>query len=293
MTENTLHPNAPHPNAPAFAVGEPKHFGALTVLPLVADTPPALEYIGLDEALARGASVRELSEAGSVETLVFDNKLDEAVLLYEGEELVGAKQNRIVQRTALIPPKTVTALPVHCVEQGRWAYRTHVFSSAPRTATPELRRAKGSQARVWAAVAAKNARLDVDAPTGAAEAAFAVYGGTIDEHVAALPREDGQCGMIAAIGGKIACLDFVGRADVFAGLYAKLLRGYALDALEHRDAKPVRGEALDQFLRDVATSQRRLAPAVGLGSESRFSGPVLGIELAAHGEVVALTAFPA
>jgi hypothetical protein len=288
MTNQTL-----HRNAPAFDLGEPKHFGALTVVPLVANAPPALEYIGLDEALARGATVRELHEGGSVETLVFDNKLDEAVVLYEGEELVGAKQNRIVQRTALIPPKTVTALPVHCVEQGRWAYRTRVFSSAPRAATPELRRAKGSQARVWQAVAAKNARLDVEAPTGAAEAAFESFGGTIDEYVKALPRQDGQCGVVAAIAGRIACLDYVGRADVFAGLYAKLLRGYALDALEHRVAKTVPREEAERFLGTIASAQRRLAPAVGLGSESRFSGSVLGIELAAHGEVVALTAFPA
>jgi hypothetical protein len=288
MTKDTL-----HLKAPGFELGEPEHFGALTIVPLVADSALTLEYIGLDEALAHGASVRELSEAGSVETLVFDNKLDEAVLLYEGEELVGAKQNRIVQRTALIAPKTVTALPVHCVEQGRWAYRTRVFSSAPRTATPELRRAKGSQARVWQAVAAKNARLDVDAPTGAAEAAFEFFGATIDEYVKALPRQDGQCGVLAAIGGRIACLDYVGRGDVFAGLYTKLLRGYALDALEHRTSKPVRREAVERFLGDVARAQRRLAPAVGLGSESRFSGPVLGVELAAHGEVVALTAFPA
>jgi ARG/rhodanese/phosphatase superfamily protein len=288
MTKHTL-----HPSAPTFDVGDPKHFGALTVLPLTAHVPPRIEYVGLDEALARGAVVRELSEAGSVEALVFENKLGEAVLLYEGEELVGAKQNRIVQRTALIPPKTVTALPVHCVEQGRWAYRTRIFSAAPRAATPEVRRAKGSQGLVWQAVAEKNARLDVHAPTGSAEAAYDVFGGTIDEYLAALPRVDGQCGVIAAIGGRVACLDYVGRADVFAGLHAKLLRGYALDALEHRAAKPVRREAVDGFLRDVAAAQRRLAPAIGLGSESRFSGPVLGIELAAHGEVVALTAFPA
>jgi hypothetical protein len=288
MNKDTL-----HLNAPPFRVGEPKWLGALAVVPLFAEGAPTLDYIGLDEALARGASVRELTEAGSVETLVFDNPLGESVLLYEGEELVGAKQNRIVQRTALIPAQTVAALPVHCVEQGRWAYRTRVFASAPRAVGPEIRRAKGSQALVWQAVAAKNARLDVEAPTGAAEAAFERFGGTIDEYVAALPREDGQCGVIAAIGGKIACLDYVGRADVFAGLCAKLVRGYALDAIDRPVAKPVRLEAVDRFLQAVAAANRRLAPAVGLGSESRFSGAVLGIELAAHGEVVALTAFPA
>src|SRR5436305_5603317 len=189
------------PRLSPFAVGEPAAFGGLTLVPLFPTVEPQLEYIGLDEALARGASVRELNEGGSVEMLVFDNPLDEPVLLYEGEELVGAKQNRIVQRTALVPSKAVAQLPVHCVEQGRWAYRTRVFSSAPRTASPEVRRSKGSQGAVWAAVANTNRRLSVDAPTGAAEAAFEHYGATIDEYVAALPRQDGQCGVIAGIAG--------------------------------------------------------------------------------------------
>ncbi len=276
-----------------FELGDPASHRGLTLYPLFPTAEPTVEYVGLDEALARGASVREVDDAGSVETLVFDNVLGELVLLYEGEELVGAKQNRIVQRTALAGAKSVTELPVHCVEQGRWAYRTRVFASAPRAAGPEVRRAKGSQHDVWSAVAAKNARLRVDAPTGAAEAAYVHYGSTLDEYLAALPRLDGQCGIVAGIGGVLACLDYTGRADVFAGLYAKLLRGYALDAIERPVEKPLRRATVQRFLRAVAAAPRRLAPAVGLGSESRFGGAVLGVELTAHGELVSLTAFPA
>src|SRR3954470_2444886 len=241
----TLHGSPVH-------VGDPSAFGGLTLVPLFPTAEPKLEYVGLDEALAGRASVREVNEDGSVEMLVFDNPLAEPVLLYEGEELVGAKQNRIVQRTALVPSKAVAQLPVHCVEQGRWAYRTRVFSSAPRTASPEVRRSKGSQGDVWAAVANTNRRLSVDAPTGAVEAAFEHYGATIDEYVAALPRQGGQCGVIAGIGGVLACLDYVGRADVFAGLYAKLLRGYALDAIERPVETALRREVVERFLRDVA-----------------------------------------
>src|SRR3954454_9359738 len=88
-----------------FVLGDQATFGGLTAIPIFPASESTLEYIGLDEALAAGASVRELSETGSVETLVFDNPLDIPVLLYEGEELVGAKQNRIVQRTTLASEK--------------------------------------------------------------------------------------------------------------------------------------------------------------------------------------------
>ena len=52
------------------------------------------------------------------------NKSEVMVLILDGEELVGAKQNRIVNTTILIPAKETVLIPVSCVEQGRWSYDT-------------------------------------------------------------------------------------------------------------------------------------------------------------------------
>src|SRR5438094_15452 len=83
-----------------FELGEPRSFGGLTILPLYPQRS-SVEYIGLDEAVARGLEILEVDEHGVVEELHVKNPLDELVLLYEGEELVGAKQNRIVEWTIL------------------------------------------------------------------------------------------------------------------------------------------------------------------------------------------------
>jgi hypothetical protein len=275
-----------------FEVGAPAVHAALTLFPLFPCNPPTLEYIGLDEAIARGAHAAELNEAGNVENLAFDNPLDELVFLYEGEALVGAKQNRIVQRAALLGPKTATQLPVHCVEQGRWGYRSRLFDAVPRAATPAVRKAKGNQSAVWASVAHSNARLSVVSLTAADEDAFVAYGESIDEFVIALPRASGQCGVIAAISGSIVCLDYVGRSDVFAGLYRKLLRGYALDSLGRPDRRPAKPATVRRFLSGLADARQTLSPAVGIGSETRLSGAAHGIELSAHAELIALSAFP-
>jgi hypothetical protein len=275
-----------------FELGVPAVHGALTLFPLFPRNPSTFEYIGLDEAVGRGARVTELSDAGAVEQVAFTNPLDELVLLYEGEALIGAKQNRIIQRAALLAPKSVTHLPVHCVEQGRWGYRSRQFRTVPRAATPTVRSAKGSQRAVWASVAHSNARLGVVSETGADEDAYVAFGGSIDEYVPALPRADGQCGVVAAIDGAVVCLDYVSRSDVFAGLYGKLLRGYALDSLGRPDCHPTKLETVDRFLDRLAHTRRRLSPAVGIGSEARLSGPSSGVELSAYGELVALSAFP-
>jgi hypothetical protein len=63
----------------------------------------------------------EVSRGGSVPELKVVNKSDRMLLILDGEGLVGAKQNRIVNTTILIAGNTTTVIPVSCVEQGRWS----------------------------------------------------------------------------------------------------------------------------------------------------------------------------
>lgn len=47
------------------------------------------------------------------------------LILVDGDEITGAKQNRIVNTTILIPPKTTMAVSVSCTEHGRWHFKGH------------------------------------------------------------------------------------------------------------------------------------------------------------------------
>ncbi len=278
-----------------FQLGKPRSFGSLTIVPLFPGHEPRLEYVGLDEAVARGLTVSEVDEHGDVQALRLVNPLAELVLLYEGEELVGAKQNRIVARTALAAAGSELRLPVHCVEHGRWAEPTEALAPAPQVAYPKLRAARhrgGGQVEVWASVAAKAESLDAHAPTGAQDAIYRQHQGTLDAYLEALPRLHGQCGAIVGIGGKVVCLDYVSRPDVFAGLYAKLLRGYALDAIERPAGHGLGAAAVSSFLRGIDRDAVHLIKPVGSGSEGRFAGKVRGAELTCDGELVALTVVP-
>jgi hypothetical protein len=101
--------------------------------------------------------------------------------------------------------------------------------------------------------------------------------GSLDEYGQALRRADGQCGAIVAIAGEIRCLDFVGRSDVFAGLYAKLLRGYALEAVERPLDRPLRKIAVTRFLAAINAKEQSSSPrsawARKAGSTARCSAP--------------------
>ena len=75
--------------------GEPVTHGALAVIPLLAPHLDDPDWLTLEEAGER-ARVTEVSEAGSVPFLKVANGADQPLLLLDGEELIGAKQNRIL-----------------------------------------------------------------------------------------------------------------------------------------------------------------------------------------------------
>ena len=76
-------------------LGDPVEHRGVVITPLFPRRAPEAAYLTLDEALPLGLRVTEIDTAGSVPELAVANPLVSDVLLYDGEELVGAKQNRI------------------------------------------------------------------------------------------------------------------------------------------------------------------------------------------------------
>ena len=220
------------------------------------------------------------------------NPLGSAVLLYEGEEIAGAKQNRVFNRPVLVPERSTVDVTVLCVEAGRWAYRSRRFKSSPHAAYPTRRHLGHTvgQAGVWSDVHAKSLRLGAVSGTEAAEAMYTRSRRTLDGYLAAFPCQDGQCGSIVAIAGKIVCLDFISRPDVYAVAYPKLLLGYALDAIEAPTAEDLPDDAAADTLAEVATAERELVETGGRGELRRLrSNRVIGWELRHDQELIALT----
>ena len=125
-----------------FQLGEPVEHRGIVVTPLFPRRDPVAAYITLDEALPRGLRITETSDSGSVPELFVENPTDSTVLLYDGEELVGAKQNRILNVSVLVGADAKLPIPVSCVEQGRWSRHSDMFSSAEHISHSHLRRRK-------------------------------------------------------------------------------------------------------------------------------------------------------
>ncbi len=115
----------------------------LTMTPLLDGRAGEARYQTLQEAIAGGGfAVEEVSESGQVSELRVRNKGSQPVFLLDGEEVLGAKQNRVVNLSIMVPPQSATVIPVACVERGRWSRVSDEFRSSPNSLPSRDRAAK-------------------------------------------------------------------------------------------------------------------------------------------------------
>ncbi len=299
----------------ALAVGAPQAHRNLALFPLLAaadeasgDGLPA--YLLLDEALEKNfARITEVSQGGSVPELAFENVSVEKILLVDGDELAGAKQNRIVNLSILVAGGCKVVIPVSCVEQGRWAWRSKAFTSAKRTlfasakakkyaqVSESLRRTgtrRSDQNVLWQDVAGKVAFSGAESPTMAMGDAFEKRGGDLGDYAAAFRPEPRQRGAVIAVDGKVTGLELFDSPATFAKYLDRLVRSWAMDAIETASSTPLAPSLEDvrRFLEAMKATAAERFDALGEGEDIRLSGKgIAGGALAAEGRLVHLAGY--
>jgi hypothetical protein len=127
----------------SLQIAQAQHYGNLTLLPLVETEAIPQPYLTLDEALEQHlARVTELTESGVVPELRFDNLSDQRILLLDGEELVGAKQNRVLNITILVAghARSSSPSPAWNAGAGITSRASSIRPSATYTPVPAPRR---------------------------------------------------------------------------------------------------------------------------------------------------------
>jgi len=265
----------------------------------------------LDDAIKQGqAVVTEVSESGSVPELSFTNEGGLPVLLVDGEELIGAKQNRILNLTILAPPHQKLNIPVSCVERGRWSYRSAAFASAPRAQFAAARanklasvsfslrergRADSDQSEVWQDIDRMAADLNVASDTSAMSDIYESYSTNLDECVQKFSPATGQVGAAFAINGVIIGFDLFDRASTLTKLLPKLVTSYAIQALSRGADKSVEApgeQAVRELFDSVSNSPGRSFTATGEGEDVRIEEAGLSAAaLVAKGRLIHLCGF--
>ena len=266
------------------AVGRPLNRLGFSLFPVYlppANLPPIATGPG------SGLVVDELPNA-SVPTLSVTNPTDRAILLIEGESLVGGAQNRTLNVSVLVPAGATLKIPVTCLEQGRWGAR-RAFQYGDVMAPRRVRRIKqdavaqrlatvgahsferhADQGAVWHVVAHELQRMGVDSSSGAmadAEAFIDRDPGrrqTVEELVTMGPLP-GQCGLVVSHGRRIVAAELFASTDLLRPHWGAIVRSHLL---EHptADGRPSASRAL-RFLGRFANSPSERKEGLGHGIE--------------------------
>ena len=290
-------PAAPAP-APTFNLSEMlgdiallgrRQCGPLQVFYLRTSTLNHLDYTTLDEALAaKEIEISEFSEIGQVPKIKIVNSSPKMVFLMAGEQLVGCKQNRVMNASIMVPAHTEMPLHVSCVERGRWGYQSQQFSSSYTSSHYGLRAMMSGQAArsyrmagvpgsdqraVWNEVSRKMEAMGASSPSGALDAVYQRFASRLEEweQTAAVPSESTGAVFVAA--GNIVGADLFDKPETLRKLWPKLIRSCAIDALE-TSAEPgsFDEEKVVSWLDKGLRGPRETYNSTGVGVDLRIEG---------------------
>ena len=272
--------------------GEPQRHRDMQVYPLYSPEGSTVEYLTLDEAVEAGLlRVEEMSYHGEVPRLRVFNRAAQPVLLLDGEELFGAKQNRALNTTILLREKSETAIPVSCTEAGRWNYIMDHFVPSGVVMERQVRACKlrsvsrslecsaqflSDQGLVWSELDGLHAQAGVAPPTGAMYDAFVSHERELRCALEVFRLMPGQKGLLVVLKGEAVGLDLLSSEAAYVRLHSKLVKSYLLEALRKRaDAPPDKRQGQDEakaFLEESLQCEVREFPSVGYGQDCRFKG---------------------
>jgi hypothetical protein len=262
------------------------------------------------EAITRGTlTVSEISDAGSVPELLAINEGNVPVLVIDGEELVGAKQNRIVNVSVLIAAASKCTLPVSCVEANRWSRNSHAFRAEGRAAYAALRsmkmkhvaksyfeggRAQSNQGAVWDEIDDVLLERRLDAPTRAMAEIFEDrrWDASGDDAVQ-IEREwpSNANGIVFMKDGELLAMELLGTPELMRAVLPSVLKSWRV--AQHRYAGGGDKRSSDDTARNVLQRMtHRTRPGVQLGDHIHLqSDSHHGLALMWDGAMVHLLLF--
>ena len=168
------------PNLEGAAIGRPITRAGISFFPVY------LMDNGLPEITTGPTADRVIDELNdaSVPDLTVTNPGEFPLLLIEGEQFIGGKQNRTVNISVLVAAGATLEIPVSCLEAGRWG-RQLDFQAAATNTPRRVRRTihdavaaqagtasarRGAQGEVWAGIDASLHEMRMSSPPGGGSA---------------------------------------------------------------------------------------------------------------------------
>ncbi len=214
-------------------------------------------------------------DSGAVNSLTIQNKSQDTVFLMTGDVVRGGNQDRVLAMDMVVPPRTITDIPVFCVEHGRWTYhepeegqseeaarnrKIFAFTGYYNVASNDIRKTikeTGNQQEVWNKVdeltSIHNAKSSTEAYAALEESEdYTKARDAYLEHFRhRFDDKKGVIGVVALSGNKVLGADVFGHPNLFHKQYESLLHSYITDAMSNGKPVEIEAETLERYVRSL------------------------------------------
>lgn len=226
----------------------------ITVAQINYGTTKLDSIISLHEAFEKNMIVvKELEESERVNTIELENLSESYIFILDGDILKGAKQNRVVNTSVLVAPKTKIILPVSCVEEGRWQYKSSRFKPSNEIAHRSIRFSKANyiseskkqnrsdfaadQSVVWNKVASVSDSLEFHSETMSHSDLFDNYKDELDDVTEKFTMQSKANGLLIFVGNQMVACDIFNNNKIYSDYFDKIIKTSALDSKLKKDEK--------------------------------------------------------
>lgn len=265
-----------------------KSFGLLQFRTDEADT---FDYISSDKAIKSDfIIVKEVNNQGSVNNLLVLNTSPHYVFFMDGDVLVGAKQNRVLNTSVLLEPESKSNITVSCIEQGRWRHKSEKFSKPDYIAPAMLRKQKNmnvnnnlksgssyyaNQGDVWNSVNSYEARYDYKSNTSDLSELMEAKMADFDTFLKYFQCDNDANGLAMFSGDKVVSIEIFNRSDIYKEYFPKLIRATSMEIfyMDKEESKMQKDDAADILKMEmdrINNVRYNDFPGLAAGTERRY-----------------------
>lgn len=275
----------------------------MEVIPIIVEYQYPQDLLNLKEGLDLGIVEVKECENERVERIVVKNNAVTPLILIEGEQIKGAKQNRMVNFTMVIPPKTELEIPVSCTEQGRWRYGSdsegpkgdsnfryscHFVNSETRSnrRSASVRKNQDAQGAVWNSISRLQRDMGVHSDTSALNDVYESV--NTQSYEDAFKLQDDQIGVMVFINGQFKGMEFINNPIMYSKYHKMILNSYILDAMSSKTIDSDGNEDdLDDIMEMISELKFRESNSMGLGKNYRcYVGDIEGSVSCLEGDLI-------
>lgn len=292
------------------SLGDLQRVHSLGVIPIFINEIPELpELETLESVSGRGlARITETSPAGEVPFLKLENAGEKPIIILDGEEVVGGKQNRIINTTLVILAHTRVKVPVSCVQAGRWRQERADFQSAGAVFRARSRAAQmasvtasvrdsgsfqSDQRAVWDEVSETLGELGVRSSTSDFGEGRERVANRLEEFVEAIQPAENQIGAVFINALGILGLEMLATPVLFSKVCDKVTQSFAFEVLNAPDLNGTSIETATQWWDRILEAGFTKHDSPGAGVDIRLgTKELIGSGLIWDGVVVHFSCFP-